>query len=254
MPETPRDNKPPPAPRQPPPPRNHCRNPPPPIQFKGTGFVSSPEARLCPTPSAHSTNPFLLSVCIATSLLLAGCDPDGSDSSSGGSSGAGETHHAGNSPLPTPTDWQVSEGDGGCVLVARAPRDTPVDRFVQNASVRAIPRGKKENAAAFLDRLQAANARGLRGYALLEETDTTVDGEPGRRLVFTHQVSSGVYVKSLAYTVAGDGRGYVLTCSAEEGKFDVYLDRFEAVCRTFKLEAKTPGGAWDGGALIPEPQ
>lgn len=190
-----------------------------------------------------------LAATLGAVILLAACVPEDQSSSA---AGPGQTAHATGLALTFPQDWHITDGDAGSLLTARAPRDTPQDLFVQNVTVRMLPRGTKEVAPGFIERHEAAAAAALPGYALAEQTDTTLDGQPARRSVFTYQNSRGMWIKALAYTVAADRRGYSITCSAEEGKFDVYKNRFENICRSLHLEAlSAPTLGQGAGSLIP---
>ncbi len=134
-----------------------------------------------------------------------------------------------------PDDWEVlDEAYEGVAVVAISPVEHAGDGFRENTTVvvSRIPR-QLDTAALF-----EANTRDMRdniaGYDEESRGSLRVDGLDLLWVSYGQRVD-GVATRAQTYMVAGNGRGYFLSCTATPGGMDRFRGQFETIVKSLRI-------------------
>lgn len=136
--------------------------------------------------------------------------------------------------IRVPGDWQVREGLMGSAVAALRPAG-PGEAWVENMNVMvdAIPSGT--TATDYWAAAQKPMAKMFANYAVRECGDEVVDGRPAHWSVYSHRMGT-MDLEVLVYAVTQGPRGYVITCTAANGRLAHYRTQFQEICRSFRVE------------------
>lgn len=107
------------------------------------------------------------------------------------------------------------------------------DIFMENINV------VTEKATGYdLDKYYEANLSTLStqmpGYTKISSGNVIINGQEARRLAYSHNYT-GTATEVETYFFVKDGIGYVITCSAQQGKLTKWKPEFDKVVNTFSI-------------------
>lgn len=143
-----------------------------------------------------------------------------------------------------PAGWKAHTNIQGVIAGFTAPRGESDSDSLANVILEADDLSANPMSAAELDQrilVQAATAYGGE-IKILNYTDTLLDGNEGKKVVFTGEVDGRQYVAMQQWAMVDD-KAYIVTYTAEKDKFGKYLAEAEAMAGSVKLDASSQAAA-----------
>jgi hypothetical protein len=132
-----------------------------------------------------------------------------------------------------PSTWEKKDSLKELDIMVLAPIETPQDDFRQNVS---IISGKLQEPVT-LDEFYAGNLENLKNsladFKLEDEGNAKINGILSKWVNYTHTLEK-LDLKVMQYFLVIGNYVYVLTCTAEAGKFDRYQEPFSNVVKSFR--------------------
>lgn len=136
-----------------------------------------------------------------------------------------------------PADWEVRKGDGinASLVEGVSPWEDDEDIFSEYVGVDVEEQEEKVSLEDMFEAMLGVQADEFEYFSEVERGDMKIGGVEAKYLVFDIGMEEGRNrVKS--YTLVKGRKGYLISCVAEEGKFDRYLDLFEETAASFRFE------------------
>ncbi len=135
--------------------------------------------------------------------------------------------------ITAPVSWEKTEGFMGSTVVFLEPQADPSDTFRENVNIVVEKLPASMALDAYLKLSNENMAKLLTNYKEVSSARVTLGGLDAQRIVYRHRM--GVFdIKGLLYLVVHNGRGYVLTGSAEVDEYEDHEAAFEGICKTFQ--------------------
>lgn len=151
-----------------------------------------------------------------------------------------------------PASWQSRENTMGMVVIGLAPLEDAKDQFSENVNVVTETLPGPMSLADYTDLSIQGLKQQLTKVKVYERKTVQLGDRPATRIVYSHEYG-GVPIKAVVYCVLTDARAYVVTCTAENGKYGKYVKQFDAIAGTFAVtEAAGAEHAPEEGEAPPE--
>lgn len=139
-----------------------------------------------------------------------------------------------NFKVDVPKGWTVKDDIGGMATIILSPRLATQDTFQENVNV-----GFEGVQATTLDEYLHGNLgvmqKSMSQFSQIAVDDSRIGNVPAKRVLYEHMYN-GRRLRALMYALVAEGRGFVLTSTAPVDSFDAYLDIFERISHSFRLE------------------
>lgn len=137
--------------------------------------------------------------------------------------------------LDFPEDWTEGQATGIVLLLATSPIEGGVDPFRENVNVVVEGYAEGRDFDQYVAGSLLSLSTALSGYSTIESDGAELAGRSARRVVYTGRLDN-VTLYNLIYIVDGGNRAWTITCSATPESFDTWVDTFEGIVATFRLE------------------
>ena len=141
-----------------------------------------------------------------------------------------------------PASWLKQEGPiaTGFAVVFNSPAENASDRFSENVNIFAEPLPPSVTLDQYYqDCVQGANAQSIK---FLERGQATISGHPAYRHVYTGAappllpMPATPSLQCLQYFIVSNGKGYVVTYTAEAQKYSKFLPTVEQMLNTLQVK------------------
>ena len=130
--------------------------------------------------------------------------------------------------IPLPAEWERTEEQEGCALVAvEPPRAEPHLRASVVVTIEAPP--AEQAFEAWTDRSVAALGESVNRLRIIDDDMVEIAGSPARRVLshYVHREFGGVNLEQ--WLLAHEGLGYVISCSTAALEYDDLHDLMSAI-------------------------
>ncbi len=134
-----------------------------------------------------------------------------------------------------PVEWVVQRGSGLIRLIGIAPLEGANDDFAENVNVIVEPIPEGVTWSGYLDARQRTLLLSLDRYDVLDSDKFELFGFPTVRHLFDYE-SSDQNLRSLQYLIKVGSEVCVVTCVAEEETYELYVDQFESIVASLRVE------------------
>lgn len=135
--------------------------------------------------------------------------------------------------LEVPSSWKVTPG---WIMAATSPLDGPGDTYQEAVKVVAADLQPGLTLEKYVDQ-SLGTWKNI--WTSRERKRIALGGETAFRLVIDQHLGA-IRTRVLKTFVAHQGKVFVITCSAEPGRFQAYLPRFSGITQSFRFVAKKP--------------
>ncbi|MBE7463556.1 MAG: hypothetical protein HS116_08640 [Planctomycetes bacterium] len=185
--------------------------------------------------------------CLA--LSLAGCGGGVQTSSTpagpgggGGLGGGSQVNEANRFKAPAkgfsivlPETWERQENAHGTVVLALSQQADASDTFRENINVVVEDLPNEYSVSDYYDANQVQLRKVMTDFVEVQLGDTIIQGQPAKRLVFTHRMGE-LNLKVLQYYFSKGKRGFVVTCTAAPGSYAGFEAEFERSVHSLMLD------------------
>lgn len=158
-------------------------------------------------------------------LLVVGCSDSGVD----------PVDSALRPALDFPEDWTEQQPSGILLLLATSPVEGGADPFRENVNVVVEEYAEGRDFDQYVAGSLLSLSTALSSYSTIESDASELAGRSARRIVYTGRLDN-ITLYNLIYIVDGGNRAWTITCSATPESFDAWVDVFEGIVATFRLE------------------
>lgn len=190
----------------------------------------------------------ILVILIAATFVLPGCSQPASSTETSTNAQQPETqaietpsgfltyeNSAAGIRITHPAEWNTRENVMGMTVAFLSPKENPQDDFQENLNVYIEDISAQPMT---LDGYFSLSVSGLKqyitDYAEVESSPTTLGGEPARKLVFTGTQGTYSFKWMQIVTLKGN-KAYVVTYTAEQDKYPVFLDTAQQITDSFEF-------------------
>jgi len=144
------------------------------------------------------------------------------------------THPTKKFSLEFPDKWEfISDYMRTATLVFKPTAGTD-DTFRENVNVYITSQPQKMSLKEFVSNRNRRNASQLTGYMNLSEKNLTIGDQPAIEIIAKHNMK-GLQLKVMVVYILNDGKGYAITGSALESRFDTFKKAFTKIIYSFRL-------------------
>jgi serine/threonine-protein kinase len=141
----------------------------------------------------------------------------------------------GHCSIAFPDAWQVKKQTMGMALLGLAAREGESDQFTENVNVVTEQIPEDMGLDEYTRRSLKHARKILTDFEQLDRQHKQIGSREVVFVEFKHRMGQISIHASQTYVV-GEGRAYVITCSAEPAQYEKYRDRFEKVVGSFAIE------------------
>jgi hypothetical protein len=172
-----------------------------------------------------SRQSFLDSLIVLLVLSFIGCSDSGTD----------PVDSALRPALDFPEDWTEQQPSGIILLLATSPMEGVADPFRENVNVVVEQYVEGRDFGQYVAGSMLSLSTALSSYSTIESDEAELAGRSARRIIYTGRLDN-ITLYNLAYIVDGGNRAWTITCSATPESIDTWIDTFEGIVASFRLE------------------
>lgn len=132
-----------------------------------------------------------------------------------------------------PNGWKKKEHYQSIDLVAESPQEGPSDNFIENINISIEDVEEKTTLPLFFDEKVKEMFDFIDSMQILNKGETKINLLKARWVIYAYP-NFRIRAKDVAYFLVSGNRGYIITCSAQAGKFEQYRKVFDEVCMSFR--------------------
>ncbi len=136
-----------------------------------------------------------------------------------------------------PEEWEITEGDGETTPIVEAvsPWEGDSDRFSEYVSVDIDDLSVKMDLEDYFVEVRQANSEDYPNYEEHDIGETEINNQDAMWTRFDVGSPEGV-MSALGFVMIKGKRGYLISCVAEDARYDSYRETFENIVHSFRLE------------------
>lgn len=137
-----------------------------------------------------------------------------------------------------PSDWEVDTHNPKTIAQIYSPYEGPTDTFQENLNIVSFDLSQYNTTIEEIFEYSRSEVAEFKNYHEIETSDMTIDGNPGKKLVYTASVSDGAQIVNLKFLQAitlKNKRSFVVTCTFKENSFEKYVGICQSMIQSMKI-------------------